>query len=1224
MVRAALVKAGKVHHWRHGWIWVGPGVDPRLHGHLADYHRSMSRGQFQEAAHHLQVGSMGADRATASRLAEHATQIARNAPGPTGRVSAAERATHESYAAAHAAAGAGRHDEARAHLEHAAGSAPNNLSRETIAGHLGHPAPVKAKPAAKVPAATHVRAIIDSHTHDEANGHAAKLKGAELEEALRLAGVDNRRGTVAERRNDLVHRLAGNSINSATIRHGWAGDPAAFEADRAKYRERMHAEVTGRLGPPAASRVKERGHVTAAEYQMRVQAMRPAAPPTEATVRAIIDAKTTDEALAHAGKLKGNDLTEALRLAGVPSRGGSAEQRRRDLVSHLSSGPRGFHEMGAYGTGSEADQKLADVQARLHAEVNHRLPPQEFPAEEHKPLHDPMDTPLTAAGHIAAAHQATAAGRHQEAKDHLDQALTLAPDKKTRDQVLGHLKDAQDARVRAGQHSYWTPPAPPKKWYTHNEARPGQDHSALRHPSQRAAYEQVAADAAAGHPHTHVLVDDGKERHGGARGPQLYETIHHPEGGAPAEPPMTAVGHMDAANTAIRHGDLATAINHLTAAEGKTTDKKTRANIRAARARLAAAAMGKPASTARPRKLTEGERISADLVAARREAFQRQHGHLTAAEHEAAAVAAGRQGRRLTGSAGGRQLALAADHAAAARELRAAEHGAGAPSADDLRGRSSAELRRIAAAEGVPLPRRGSPDQLAQVIRDVRYNREHGGARVFATTPTAGGAATERPTRYGALTTQNLRDKIDSPRTSAGARAEMQRELSIRTGRDTAAQDRLRDLVQGPTAPAAVDESAPLRGDPEGDNMRMHGDSVTMGLARAYAAAGRNGSANRMMDLRRRATTPGPDRITPQAVVDELRALHAQEQDPRLKAQLDQAISAVDAPQRALPDIPENTPPHALRLIQELNAIPHARKRDGERAGAGHIEGPSLVEQVGQVYRDAAAGERGDSGRSPIDRIRNILRDKTHESNEAAFHLWSMADALETVEGPNGREASPLSRELRAWERGQLPADQIAQAQGRLVEATHRQRLAARHDPAGYASVSAERYSAAADLAALQQAGEPRLTEQQHLDAALTALRSGDSGTAARHLEARGGQLSAVENAARARDVITESAAASRRKPVSAQAAVSSITDSSSYAEAVQHAAGLRGAALDEALRQTGTTARFRTADDKRRHLVELLYGRNADSLAIERLVQDRRRGAPKGFGFVDLVRANL
>jgi hypothetical protein len=50
-------------------------------------------------------------------------------------------------------------------------------------------------------------------------------------------------------------------------------------------------------------------------------------------------------------------------------------------------------------------------------------------------------------------------------------------------------------------------------------------------------------------------------------------------------------------------------------------------------------------------------------------------------------------------------------------------------------GRTTAELREIAKAEGIPLPSRGSREELAQTIRDHRFNRdERVGANVFSTT----------------------------------------------------------------------------------------------------------------------------------------------------------------------------------------------------------------------------------------------------------------------------------------------------------------------------------------------------------------------------------------------------------------------------------------------------------------------------------------------------------
>ena len=234
---------------------------------------------------------------------------------------------------------------------------------------------------------------------------------------------------------------------------------------------------------------------------------------------------------------------------------------------------------------------------------------------------------------------------------------------------------------------------------------------------------------------------------------------------------------------------------------------------------------------------------------------------------------------------------------------------------------------------------------------------------------------------------------------------------------------------------SAVDENVALSRDPEGNNMRMHGDSLTMGLAQAYAAANRNGSANRMMDLRRRATTEGPDGISPQQVVDELRALRAQETDPNFQRRIDRAIEGIDSPMTPLPELPPNTPPLARKLIEDLHAIPYARKGDRAPSGGGSVHGPSLVDQLAEVYRDVVAGRRGEEGRRPEDRIRSILRDKTHEVNEASFRIWSLAPLLDS----EGGKPSPLAAELRQWERGGLPSVSPAgtSLEGRTVAELH-------------------------------------------------------------------------------------------------------------------------------------------------------------------------------------------
>lgn len=195
-----------------------------------------------------------------------------------------------------------------------------------------------------------------------------------------------------------------------------------------------------------------------------------------------------------------------------------------------------------------------------------------------------------------------------------------------------------------------------------------------------------------------------------------------------------------------------------------------------------------------------------------------------------------------------------------------------------------------------------------------------------------------------------------------------------------------------------IDENVALHGDPEGDNMRMHGDSLTMGLAQEYAKAGRNNSANRMMDIRRRATVapgregPRVEPLTPQQVVDELKTLRAEEQDPVFQRRIDRAIAGIDAPMTDLPEIPANTPPVLRKLLEDVHAIPYARKKDGDPIGLGSFHGPSLEEQVAQAIRDAAAGSRGESGRAGEERVRKILRDQTHEINEASFRLWDLGN----------------------------------------------------------------------------------------------------------------------------------------------------------------------------------------------------------------------------------------
>lgn len=239
----------------------------------------------------------------------------------------------------------------------------------------------------------------------------------------------------------------------------------------------------------------------------------------------------------------------------------------------------------------------------------------------------------------------------------------------------------------------------------------------------------------------------------------------------------------------------------------------------------------------------------------------------------------------------------------------------------------------------------------------------------------------------------------------------------------TTSAERAVPKVEAPSV-GGVNESEPLTNFPHDDNMRMHADSPTMQLAFAYERAGRNGSANRMARLRARATTPGKgsDRLTPQQVVDELRAIRAQETDAKFQRMLDRAIEANDAPMTPLPEIPADTPPLARQLLEDLHAIPYARKGPGSEGGAGLTHGPSLVDQLAEVYRDAGRGERGRERRHPVDRIRAILRNKIHELNDPAFRIWELTSRFESDESSDtGKKVTELEKQIRDWERSHWP-----------------------------------------------------------------------------------------------------------------------------------------------------------------------------------------------------------
>lgn len=303
------------------------------------------------------------------------------------------------------------------------------------------------------------------------------------------------------------------------------------------------------------------------------------------------------------------------------------------------------------------------------------------------------------------------------------------------------------------------------------------------------------------------------------------------------------------------------------------------------------------------------------------------------------------------------------------------------------------DLQEEARVAGIPGRSRMTKAQLTEALR-----KHHEG----------GGEAPGRPT-----ITRTAEKKAATVAKKAAPEAPAVKKTATRAVKKAAPEA---PAVKKAAPVSKIDEHVPLKYNPEGDNMRMHGDSLTMGVAQDYAKGGRNGSANRLMELRRRATTEGDDKLTPQQVVDELKKIRADEHDPVFQRKLDHAIEGIDSPKTPMPELPHNTPPLARKLMEDLHSIPYARKGEGDFGGGGHISGPSLVDRLAQVYRDAAAGRRDENGRRPEDRIRSILREHTHEINEASFPIWRLSHQLESKNG----KPSDLSRELRDWEGGKL------------------------------------------------------------------------------------------------------------------------------------------------------------------------------------------------------------
>lgn len=218
-------------------------------------------------------------------------------------------------------------------------------------------------------------------------------------------------------------------------------------------------------------------------------------------------------------------------------------------------------------------------------------------------------------------------------------------------------------------------------------------------------------------------------------------------------------------------------------------------------------------------------------------------------------------------------------------------------------------------------------------------------------------------------------------------------------------------------ATSAIKEDVPLVTDPEGDNSLMHGDSRSMTLAQAYAAKGRNGTANEIMELRRSISTNRGDDANdfdgPQRMVEELKRLRSVETDPALQKKLDQAIRELDIPKGDLPDLPDGTPPALRALVENLHKIPVARAPRGHHLYGITTEEDSALDRVVRAIREIDEKKGEISLGNAEDSITKPLR-TYHESVDGAYRMWGLADRVTT----GGKHGDDVHLQMREWIKG--------------------------------------------------------------------------------------------------------------------------------------------------------------------------------------------------------------
>jgi hypothetical protein len=271
----------------------------------------------------------------------------------------------------------------------------------------------------------------------------------------------------------------------------------------------------------------------------------------------------------------------------------------------------------------------------------------------------------------------------------------------------------------------------------------------------------------------------------------------------------------------------------------------------------------------------------------------------------------------------------------------------------------------------------------------------------------------ENPTTDGQKRTSALEDELREAEAS-GETARV-RQIRAELDRRQARRDTLAQPVAATPAPVAAQVATDVAGPPVSGQradvpltgnewgrvidqdavVQFHPDGEIGNAIRAMGADARIDVDGRPLGdvLGMLATDAVVGRSTSQEVLDKLKVLRGRLPDGNARRQLDIAIGDLDAPDTAIPDVPDGIPDALRQLMADLHAVPLVRRDPS-------LEEDPLADLLAQVASGRLQGSR------LIGALRR-LRNRRHESVEGKFEIDRAIDRAVAALQPPRPAARP-------------------------------------------------------------------------------------------------------------------------------------------------------------------------------------------------------------------------